>query len=36
MEKSLPIFQKFWKDVIYYRENPDELNTKKKKLILDI
>jgi len=36
MEKSLPIFEKFWKDVIYYRENPDELNTKKKKLILDI
>ena len=36
MEKSLPIFDKFWKDVLYFREHPDELSPKKKKIILDI
>jgi putative phage-type endonuclease len=36
MEKSLPIFKDFWEKVLYYRENPDELNPKKKKLVLDI
>tara|TARA_R110002074_G_scaffold176532_1_gene340040 strand:+ start:3934 stop:4791 length:858 start_codon:yes stop_codon:yes gene_type:complete len=36
MEKSLPIFDKFWKDVLYFRDNPDELSLKKKKIVLDI
>lgn len=37
MERSLPIFDKFWKEVLYYRENLDELKPKKKKQIkLDI
>ena len=36
-EKSLPIFTKFWKEVVYYRENMDELkNNKRKKIVLDI
>ena len=34
--KSLPVFEKFWKDVEYYRENLDELNKKKKQIKLDI
>lgn len=36
LENSLPIFESFWKDVLYYRKHPDELNNKKKKIILDI
>ena len=36
MEKSLPIFKKFWDDVLYYRENPNELETKKKEIKLNI
>ena len=36
MEKSLPIFEKFWNDVLYYRDNTHELETKKKKIVLDI
>tara|TARA_B100001093_G_C26633860_1_gene930104 strand:- start:41 stop:877 length:837 start_codon:yes stop_codon:yes gene_type:complete len=36
MEKSLPIFKKFWEDVLYYRQNPDELETKKKEIKLNI
>ena len=31
MEKSLPIFTKFWKEVVYYRENIDELKNNKRK-----
>ena len=36
MEKSLPIFEKFWNEVLYYRDNTHELETKKKKIVLDI
>ena len=36
MEKSLPIFESFWNDVLYYRDHPDELSQKKKKIVLDI
>ena len=36
MEKSLPIFREFWEQVLYYREHPDELGNKKKKIVLDI
>lgn len=37
MEKSLPVFNDFWKEVTYYRKNIDELkNNKKKKIVLDI
>jgi putative phage-type endonuclease len=31
MEVSLPIFEKFWEQVLYFREHPDELIAKKQK-----
>jgi len=36
MEISLPEFDKFWKEVLYYREHLDELETKKKEIKLNI
>ena len=37
MEKSLPVFTDFWKEVVYYRDNIDELkNNKRKTIVLDI
>tara|TARA_Y100000590_G_scaffold40670_1_gene43418 strand:- start:106 stop:963 length:858 start_codon:yes stop_codon:yes gene_type:complete len=36
MTNSLPIFEEFWKNVLYFREHPDELLQKKKKIVLDI
>ena len=37
MEKSLPVFTEFWKEVVYYRDNIDELkNNKRKTIVLDI
>ena len=36
MKESLPVFKEFWKKVLYFREHPDELSPKKKKIVLDI
>tara|TARA_Y100000591_G_C21731023_1_gene644104 strand:+ start:224 stop:1078 length:855 start_codon:yes stop_codon:yes gene_type:complete len=36
MNKALPIFEKFWEDVLHYRENPEGLVRKKKQIKLDI
>jgi putative phage-type endonuclease len=34
LPRSLPIFDKFWKEVLYYRENPELITLKKKKKVI--